>query len=250
MENNKKQIIKRAGIICVLLVLIIAVGFIMIRYEIEGEKEMPFKLSKMMIISTADGTLKDENTITISQCNDFYLSFEKDENSNSNTMIKNIYIENIKVLSEPVKGTVKFYKPANDGTLVYDNDEKNLIKDSITYVGDIQTSLRALTISNQGGTISFRSSTEDIGEIAIEQEDESKTVSYNNDGTLLQRAGINIESIHYNMGFDVIIELADGKMYKGYINETLPSQDTEKGGVQGVEKIDLSNVVFKRIKIK
>lgn len=250
MEDNKKRIIKRAVIVCALLIFIIAVGFIMIKYEMEGEKQIPFKLNKIMIISTADGTLKDDNTITIHQCNDLYLSIEKDENSNSNSMIKNIYIENIKVLSKPTKGTVKFYKPSADSSLVYDNNENNLIEDSITYKGDIQTSLKALTISNQGGTISFRTSVEDIGELAVDQEADTKTISYNNDGTLLKKAEISISDIHYNMGFDVIIELTDGKMYKGYINETLPIEDTEKGGVKGVEKVDLKNIVFKRIKIK
>ena len=222
----------------------------MIKYEIEGEKNMPFKLSKIMIISTADGITKDDKTISISQCNDFYLSIEKNVDNIGNNMIKNVYIENIKVLSEPQKGTVEFYRPSLNGNLVYDNSEECKIKDSITYTGDIQTSLYALTISNQGGTISFRSRVQNVGEIAIEQDSTSKAVSYTNDGTLLQKGQISISEIKYNIGFDIIIELTDGKMYKGYVNDTLPIEDTEKGGVQGIEKINLENVVFKRIKIK
>lgn len=250
MENHKKQIIKKATVISVLVLLIIAVAFIMIKYEIEGEKNMPFKLSKIMIISTADGITKDDSTITVYQCNDFYLSIEKNSDESTNSMIKNIYIENITVMSQPQKGVVKFYRPSINGKLVYDNSKECQLDDSITYAGDIQTSLHALTIANQGGTISFRSCIEDVGEIAIDQESTSKAVSYNNDGTLLQRAEISIPEIRYNIGFDVIIELTDGKMYKGYVNETLPMEDTEKGGVQGIEKVNLENVVFKRIKIK
>ena len=52
------------------------------------------------------------------------------------------------------------------------------------------------------------------------------------------------------MGFDMIIVLEDGKMYKGYINLSLPMEDVEKGGVKGVEKADVNDVIFKRIKIK
>lgn len=250
MENNKKQIIKKAVIVFILALLIIAIGFIMIKYEIEGEKNMPFKLSKIMIISTADGTSVDEKNILISQCNDFYLSIEKNVENDDKNIIKNVYIENIKVMSEPEKGTVKFYRPSISGKLVYDNSKECEIKDSLTYTGDIQTSLHALTISNQGGTIGFRTCVENIGEIAIEQKADSKAISYNNDGTLLQKAEIEIQQIRYNIGFDMIIELTDGKMYKGYINETLPIEDTEKGGVQGLEKVDVEDIVFKRIKIK
>ena len=36
----------------------------MIRYEVEGDKNMPYNLSKIMIVSTADRTIIDiDNTI-------------------------------------------------------------------------------------------------------------------------------------------------------------------------------------------
>ena len=248
METNKKQIIKRAGIITLLLILVIIVGFIMVRYEIEGEKNLPFNLSKIMIISTADGLNKNDESIIINQCNDFYLTFEKNAEINDKNMIKKIYIENIKVLSEPVKGTVKFYKPCKEGKLVYENSEEYQIKDSIIYYGDEKTDLHTLKVSNQGGTISFRTSVESIGEIPVDKESTSKTVSYNNDGTLLKKAEISISEIRYNMSFDIIIELTDGKMYKANINQSLPIEDEREGGINAIEKIDMQDVVFKRIK--
>ena len=250
METNKKQIIKRAAIITGLLILVIIIGFMTIRYETEGEQNLPFNLSKIMIISTADGLNKNDEAIIINQCNDIYLTFEKNADINEQNMIKNIYIENIKVLSQPVKGTVKFYRPCKEGKLVYENNEEYQIQDSIIYEGGEKTDLHTLKISNQGGTISFRTSVESVGEIPIEQESTSKAVSYNNDGSLLQKAKISISDIRYNMSFDIVIELANGKMYKAKINESLPIEDKENGGVKGVEKVDMQDVVFKRTKIK
>ena len=250
MENSKKQIIKRAAIITGLIIFIIIIGFIIVRYEQEGEQNMPFYLSKIMIVSTADGIARNDEVIDVHQCNDIYLSFEKSENSKDDIMIKGISIENIKILSGPSKGIVKFYRPSMEGKLVYDNSEACQITDSVTYEGGAKTDLHSLTISNQGGTISFRTSAQNVGELPIDTESTSKAVSYNNDGTLLQKAGIAISDIRYNIGFDIIIELKDGKMYKGYVNESLPIEDEENGGVKAIEKVDLSNVIFKRIKIK
>ena len=153
-------------------------------------------------------------------------------------------------MSEPKKGVVRFYRPNNEDGIIYVYEDNLLIEDNIAYTGDKKTNLQNLTISNQGGTISFRSCVQDIGEIAVDQNAEKKEINYINDGTILKKAEIKISDIHYNIGFDVIIELTDGKMYKGYVNMTLPIEDIEKGGVQGVEKADIGNVVFKRIKIK
>lgn len=250
MEKNKKEVIKRAVAISVLVLLIVIVGFLMIKYEIEGETNLPFKLSKIMIVSTADGTEKDENTITITQCNDLYLTIEKNEEYKQDSMIEKISIENIKVMSAPKKGRVAFYRPNNAEGLVYIYNKDLLLDGEIVYLGDSQTSLKNLTISNQGGMISFRSCVQEIGEIAINTENEEKEVGYINQGTLLQDAKVTVADIRYNIGFDVIIELTDKKMYKGYVNLTLPMEDVENQGVKGVEKVDLEKVIFKRIKIK
>ena len=250
MEENRKEAIKRAVAISILTLLIGVVGFIMIKYEIEGETNLPFKLSKIMIISTADAIEKDEQTMSITQCNDLYLTIEKNAEYKADSMIEKISIENIKIMSAPKKGKVAFYRPNNvEGVAyVYNNDFR--LEGQIIYSGDSQTDLKNLTISNQGGTISFRSCVQEVGEIAINTDSSIKEVGYSNKGTLLQDANIAVSDIRYNLGFDVIIELTDGKMYKGYVNITLPIEDVEANGVKGVEKVDLEDVVFKRIKIK
>ena len=246
--KDKKEVIKRAAIIFLLVLVIIVVGFLMIRYETEGEKNLPFTLSKIMVISTADGELKGSDKIVVTQCNDLYLTIEKTKEDDS--MIKNVYIENIKIMSQPQKGTVSFYRPNTTEGQAYVYKDELKIEDAITYVGNSKTSMQDLTISNQGGTIGFRTCLRDIGEITVDANAFVKNIGYLNDGTLLEKAKINISEIRYNLGFDVIIELADEKMYKGYVNISLPTQDVEKGGVKGVEKANINDVIFKRIKIK
>ena len=247
MEKNKKEAIKKAIAISVLILLITIVGFITIKYEIEGETNLPFKLSKIMIISTADGIAKDEQTISITQSNDLYFYIEKNQNYNEESMIENVSIENIKIMSAPKKGKVEFYRPNNTNGLAYVYYDDFIIKNSITYSGDIQTSMQNLTISNQGGIISFRTCVREIGETTPNEENDS---GYSNDGTLLKKAEITISDIRYNIGFDIVIELTDGKIYKAYVNMSLPLEDVENQGVKAVEKVDVENIIFKRVKVR
>ncbi len=247
MEKNKKEAIKKAIAISVLILLITIVGFITIKYEIEGETNLPFKLSKIMIISTADGIAKDEQTISITQSNDLYFYIEKNQNYNEESMIENVSIENIKIMSAPKKGKVEFYRPNNTNGLAYVYNDDFIIKNSITYSGDIQTSMQNLTISNQGGIISFRTCVREIGETTPNEENDS---GYSNDGTLLKKAEITISDIRYNIGFDIVIELTDGKIYKAYVNMSLPLEDVENQGVKAVEKVDVENIIFKRVKVR
>ncbi len=74
------------------------------------------------------------------------------------------------------------------------------------------------------------------------------TTGINNDSTLLRKAEVTIDDIKYNIGFDIVIELADGKKYKGYVNTTLPKGNIGQERVSGVEKVDIENVIFKRVK--
>ena len=55
MNTSMKDRIKMSIAISVLMVVIIVVILIIIQYQIEGEKNMPYQLSKITIISTAEG---------------------------------------------------------------------------------------------------------------------------------------------------------------------------------------------------
>lgn len=245
MDEKKKETLIRAGIIAVLVILIVIVGAIMTKYEIEGETNLPFQLTNIMVISTADGISDGTNQLEVVQSNDLYLTIEKNENYDGQEMIKQISIENISILSKPVKGYVAFYRPNNKGEIIYQYQEEFLLDNSVIYQGGSATDLRTLTISNQGGIIGFRTC---VKGITTYQTEEGSTTGINNDSTLLQKAAVELNDIKYNIGFDVIIELVSGKKYKGYVNTTLPKGDIEQKRVSGVEKVDIENVIFKRVK--
>ena len=63
-----KDRIKMSIAISVLLVVIIVVILIIIQYQIEGEKNMPYQLSKITIISTAEGEQNTENPEMKNKC--------------------------------------------------------------------------------------------------------------------------------------------------------------------------------------
>ena len=61
MNKIFKEKIKKA---IVLLAIIIAFGTtlaVMLKYKTEGETNMPFKLKKIMVVSSAEATSKTEN---------------------------------------------------------------------------------------------------------------------------------------------------------------------------------------------
>ena len=61
-SDKKKQTIKMFIAISVLVLVFITVAIMMIKYEVEGEQNMPFNLSKMVVISTAEGVENSEKS--------------------------------------------------------------------------------------------------------------------------------------------------------------------------------------------
>ena len=71
-----------------------------IKYSIEGETDMAFNLSKITIVSTAEGIEKEGTekwNLGLFQNNDIYISIEKNENNNKEEIIQNITISEIQV---------------------------------------------------------------------------------------------------------------------------------------------------------
>ena len=123
---KKKNLFKRCLFISALVIVILLVILVMLRYEVEGEQNMPFNLSKMVVISTAEGVENSEKSKTkwdlnICQNNDVYIYFDKNENYKKDEIIEKVVIDNIKVLSEPKKGTVKVYMPNSSNGSLYEN---------------------------------------------------------------------------------------------------------------------------------
>jgi len=244
MEANKKEAIKKAVFISILVLLIMIVGFITIKYEIEGEQNPPFRISKISIISTADGIQAEENKIEVWQANDIYISLEKNENYAEKEIIAKVGIENITLAKRPQTGKVSFYRPSNNQGIKYIYEKDYEIKNNLDYFGNMSTDLKNLSIANQGGTIEFRTCIKEIG--SFEAKENETGFSY--DARILQRANVDLEKIKYQIQFDLVIELESGKKYQANIELDLPNEELEGQTVKGVEITDLEDVVLKRMK--
>ena len=121
-ETRRKEKIKACIAIAVIVLAIIITGIISMKYYVEGETNMPFTLSKITIVSTAEGVenegAQEKWNLSIFQNNDIYFSIEKNDNNKEDEIIESVSIENIQVLENPKVGQIKTYMPnSSDGRL-------------------------------------------------------------------------------------------------------------------------------------
>jgi len=234
-----------AYILIVSVVFIFAiVAFLMLKYHVEGEKNMPFDIKEMDVISTAAGSNeKDDAGIwysDLSQKNDIYFYIEKNSNDKKEDMIQSITFDNFQINKYNDKGAVKIYRPSGDNT--YDYTDDYIITDSLKYLGAEATDEQQLEINNQSGVIGFSILTSGIGKYQI-SDDETLPI----DGTLLKKAGITNDDIKMTVSFDITIETEAGDKFKASTVVNLPSGNILEGGVSNYKQTDLSSLVFKRI---
>lgn len=232
-------------IIVILAIILFAVGIIILRYNVEGETNMPFSLNKIAIVSSVEGTDKDDGenrwAFDISQNNDFYFYIQKNKNYDKEEAIKEVVIDNITVQKENEKGTVNFYRPnTTESGGNYKNIQKNLIQ-SIEYKGTLETNLKNLEISNQGGIIMFRYANDNIAEYISNDEE----INHNE---LLKKCNITQEDLKAKISMDLTIKIESGKEYKANVSFDLPIEGVVENGTSSQEIIDTSNIIFKRIK--
>ena len=246
INKNMKKIIRMATIMFIAILILIIVVLLILKYQVEGEKNMPFELSKIMVISTAEGINKEENTTTwnlnIVQNNDIYIEISKNKNYKETEIIDKITLDNFKVIKAPEIGDITIYRPTSEENKTYDNIEENIIKDKLEYVGSTETNIRNLELANQGGMILLRYSLNNVSEYYSEEDTEIK-----HDGTLLAKTNISIEQIQCEVEFDLTIQLKSGISYKGTINLKLPSGNIVEQGISNIEIENFDDVVFKRL---
>lgn len=238
-----KNIIKRIVFVVLIAGAILAVAFIMLKYNVEGEKNLPFSISKIFIVSTVDGQANDdpENifNVSIEQVNDVYIYFDKtieDEQT-----IKEVKLDNFTITKSPEKGTPKILRPTGELSNLYTYSEEDYLGKSITYVGGRIDDMKALEISNDGGVLGFRSSLTGLGNFVS---NETTEISY--DGSLLSGLGINIENIKYTLNFDIIITTSENINFKGNMELNLPLENVIQNGTESIELTDFNDIIFKR----
>lgn len=237
---------KKAIHVSIIIVIIVAIMFtalmLVLKYDEKGETNMPFEISKISIISSIDGkNIEDEKNLwnkEINQNNDIYIYIEKNSNYKKTETIKNIVINNFKIIKEPKKGAITIYKPSHNEKEMFENKEE-FKTEEILYSGELKTDMKSLKVSNQGGILSFRSATENIGNYVSNESE----INYDE---LLKKANITLEDINAKIAFDICIILEDEKQFKSTVEIEIPIADVIEKGKGSIEKTDL-DLVFKRI---
>lgn len=248
-ETLKKLINKKYFHICMILVIIAVIlfilGIVILKYNVEGETNMPFNLSKITIISSSEGIDKDggENrwAFDINQNNDIFLYIEKNKKYEKEEIIKSVIINNININKNTEIGEIVLYKP--DQSLensMFSNKEENKA-DTIEYVGSMESNIQQMKISNQGGIVAFRYANNKVAEY-VSNEDEI------NHSNLLKNVNLTQEDLKAKLTFDIIIKVESGKEYQANISLDVPIENIIEEGTSSKEITDLESVIFKRIK--
>lgn len=245
-DRQRKRMMHLYIIRLILAIALCTVAFIIYKYHVEGETNLPFNVSKLVVVSTAqtDEIILDEEKYkaSILQKNDIYLIIEKNENYKKEDIIKKITLNNFTINKYTDVGTIKIYRPSMSEEKIYEYIEEYTI-DNIEYIGAKETNTKEeiLQIANQGGIINFGITLEDLGNIVYEENE--NIVS---DGTLVNRLGLMLQNIEFEISFDIIMELDSGNTFKTTMTLELPQEGLLQEGVSTIEDTDL-NLVFKRI---
>ena len=245
METDKtKQTIKLCLAITVVIVILAIVAMIMIKYEVEGDKNMPFNLSKIMIVSTAEGVEnegKNKWNFNIYQNNDLYFYIDKNNHYKGNdTYIEKVRIENIQITRAPKAGEIKAYMPNSVEGRLYSYDNTYIIEEKLEYKGAGKSNSQTLEIGSQGGNVLIRFSNTNLG--GYSSNDDKEII---HDGTLLKKLQLTQEDINFAVSFDFIIEVQNYK-YKANIQLELPYGNIVENGTESIEKVDMEDIIFKR----
>ena len=240
---SKKRIIHIYAIIFVVIIILLFACALMFKYHVEGEKNLPFNLKKINIISTAESALnKDEEVwhAKILQKNDIFFVIEKNSNYKKDETIKSVSFENFQVEKLNEDMIISIYRPTTSVDK-YTYSEEYKIENSLEYQGGMSTNAEVLQINNQGGLIGFSVTSDNIGEYVFKENEILPS-----DGRLLAKANVNSENIKFEISFDIIIETNENHRFKTNMKIELPTGNILEEGVGTLEDADLENVIFKR----
>lgn len=240
---NKKifHIIMITGMIFVILCV---AGILILRYQVEGESNMPFKITKISIVESVEGNAIQGATekwnLNVNQNNDIYVYIEKNSSYGKTEIIEEVEINNIIIDKQKEKGELKLYKPVVDEKRMFINATENEIT-QITYKGELESNIKEQKISNQGGIIAFRYGINNLSQYISENAEQI------DHSQLLKLTNITKEDLQTKLFFNIIIKLTSGKKYQATINLDLPTDEIIEKGTIGKEITELDGIIFKRI---
>ena len=235
--------------ICIICIIIIAIIFtavmLILNYDEKGETNMPFKVSKISIVSTVNGQDVESSEakwdINVIQNNDVYIYIEKNDEYKKQETIKSVKLENITIAEKPEIGEIKIYKPISNDTVLFENKDENVVNE-LEYKGTKSTDAKKLQISNQGGVLIFRCANNNIGTYTSNDDAE---INYNN---LISKLNISENSLISKIKFNITITLNSGKVFRADdVEIQVPNDGIANNGTVGHEYSNLQSIVFKRI---
>ncbi len=246
MQTQIKEKIKTAIAFIILVIIIFISIIITYKYSIEGETNMPFKLSKIVIgsmVVSSDNPIQNggiENEIV--QNNGIYFEIKKNEKYRKDAVIDSVTIDNINITKTPQKGYIKTFMPntTENKKFTYSNDFI-LEGNRLTYKGASKSDTTTLEINNQGGIVAITFGNTELGKYTLTAEDLVI------DGTMLNTMNITDEDIKFSVNFDIIID-TEGKKYKSNMTLNLPISEITTEGKASLEITDTSKYIFKRMK--
>ncbi len=270
IRDKLKQRIKFSIIMLIIAIAISAATFSIMIYQVEGEKEVPFELKKIIVISSAsvsdvnnDGMVNSETVgnqevpteqqqnaeqqqkylweKNVIQTNDICILLNKNEQFKEDQIIKSVKIENIQILQNVKLGKIQVYMPnsLDDGIYKYTNDF--LVNSTLTYTGATADNKKALQVNNQGGCIYIS-----FANVGLDQYKSNDDQEIQQGAFILQKMNIANEDLKCKVSFDLIIEVQD-KSYKTNIVLDLPVDNIVGQKETHTEITDFSNIVFKRL---
>ena len=243
-RSLSKKIFHIIIITIIIFVILCIAGIFVLRYQVEGESNMPFYIKKISLIESVEGIETEGSTekwnFNVNQNNDIYVYIEKNDQYNKTEIIESVKIDNIKINKENNTGKVKIYKPVIDEKRMFINKVENEVNE-IIYNGDLESNVKEQKISNQGGKVAFRYAINNVSQYISENDSEI------DHSKLLKLTNIKPEDLQTKIFFDITIKLKSGKIYQTTIDLDIPSQDIIEEGTKGIEITDLNSIIFKRI---
>lgn len=243
MKTQKRKTIELNLGVIVVVIAVTVIGIMMLKYHVEGEKDLPYTLKQMVIISTANGANEPLNdykwNIKVHQNTDIYFEIAKNAEYKSNENLKNVKIQDIQIDSNE-KYEPQVYIPSKQGEEVFNYTEENKARQEIEYTVDKAKNTKERKLTTEGGIVALSVCIPNIGTY---QGNDDK-IAY--DGTLLNKMEITKEDITCELKFSLIMETESGKSYKAEISLTLPQEDITESGMSKTIDEDLTDIVFKR----
>lgn len=243
-RNFNRKFFHVIMIVAIVFVILCVAGILILRYQVEGEANMPFKITKISIVESVEGKNTDESiekwNLSVSQNNDIYIYIEKNSSYGKTEIIEEVEINNIKINKQNQKGEVKLYKPVIDEKRMFINEIQNEITE-IMYKGELESNIKEQKISNQGGIVAFRYGINNISQYISESDEQI------DHSQLLKLTNITQEDLQTKLSFNIIIKLTSGKKYQSTIDLDVPTNEIIEKGTTGKEITELDNIIFKRI---